>query len=494
MARQEDTMRPLRYRLCSMTLLATALAWAPAPAHAQAAQAPAAAPDPKAILQILENAFVSVADRATPSVVNVSVKAKKSASAEGAPSPETEQRFREFFGPEFYERFFERRGPRQEPERAAGSGVIVDGRGYILTNHHVIENADEIEVRLSDDRKFPAKLVGRDSKTDLAVLKIEPTGTVLPPALLGDSDKLRIGQWAIAIGNPFGLDRTVTVGIISATGRTRVGVATYEAFIQTDASINPGNSGGPLLNLDGRVVGINTAIVSSGQGIGFAIPISMARDIMTQLINRGKVVRGWLCVAIQDLSPELAASLGVKEDAGALVAAVMKDGPAAAAGLRPGDVIVEFGGAAIKDVPDLQKRVAAVEPGRAAPVTVMREQKTVTLSVKIGEQPPDDAMEAEAGDEILGLTVEPLTPETARQNRLEARSGLLVTEVAPGSAGAAAGIRPGDAILEVNRGPVGDAAAFRQAVAGLRPGESVPVYLQRGGGANEYVMLTAPRP
>jgi serine protease Do len=236
------------------------------------------------------------------------------------------------------------------------------------------------------------------------------------------------------------------------------------------------------------------AIVSSGQGIGFAIPINMARDIMTQLINRGKVVRGWLGVAIQDLSPELAASLGVKEDAGALVAAVMKDGPAAA-GLRPGDVIVEFGGAAIKDVPDLQKRVAAVEPGRAAPVTVMREQKTVTLSVKVGEQPTDDAMEpAEGDDEILGLTVEPLTPETARQHRLAARSGLLVTEVAPGSAGAAAGIRPGDAILEVNRGPVGDAAAFRQAVAGLRPGESVPVYLQRGGGANEYVMLTAPRP
>jgi len=185
----------------------------------------------------------------------------------------------------------------------------------------------------------------------------------------------------------------------------------------------------------------------------------------------------------------------VKEDAGALVAAVMKDGPAAAAGLRPGDVIVEFGGSTIKDVPDLQKRVAAVEPGRAAPVTVMREKKTVTLSIKIGEQPTDDAMEAaEAGDEILGLTVEPLTPETAQQNRLAVRSGLLVTEVAPGSAGAAAGIKPGDAILEVNRRPVSDTEAFRQAVAGLKPGESVPVYLQRGGGANEYVMLTAPQP
>jgi len=243
------------------------------------------------------------------------------------------------------------------------------------------------------------------------------------------------------------------------------------------------------------VVGINTAIVSSGQGIGFAIPINMARDIMTQLINRGKVVRGWLGIGIQDLSPELAAGFGVKQDAGVLVADVMKDGPAAAAGLRSGDVIVEFGGSAIKDVPDLQKRVAAIEPGRAASVKVMREKKVVTLSVTIGEQPTDDAVEtAEDGDEILGLTVEPLTPESAQQNRLAARSGLLVTEGAPGSAGAAAGIKPGDAILEVNRRPVSDAAAFRQAVAGLKPGESVPVYLQRGGGPNEYVVLTAPGP
>jgi serine protease Do len=371
----------------------------------------------------------------------------------------------------------------------------VDARGYILTNNHVVENATEVEVRLSDDRKFKATVVGRDARTDLAVLKVESPGGPLPVAPLGDSDKLRVGQWAIAIGNPFGLDRTVTAGIISATGRTHVGVATYEAFIQTDASINPGNSGGPLLNLDGRVVGINTAIVSSGQGIGFAIPINMARDIMTQLIARGRVVRGWLGVVIQDLTPELAAGFGVKEDAGVLVAEVMKDGPADAAGLKPGDIIVGFGGTPIKDVTDLQKRVAAVEPGRPTPLAVMRDRKTVTLRVKVGEQPTDEAMAAaESGDEILGLTVEPLTPETAQQNRLATRRGLLVTEVAPGSPGAAAGIKPGDAILEVNRRPVGDAAALKQIVAGLKPGESVPVYLQRGGGRSEYVMLTAPRP
>ena len=486
-------------RAVAVPLLLVLLGVLAPPTLAQQPRAPqpprpaAPVPDSQRLLRALEDAFVSVADRATPSVVNVSVKVKREARSESGAAPEMEERFREFFGPELFERFFPRRAPRNEG-RAAGSGVLVDPRGYILTNNHVVENATEIEVRLSDDRKFKAALVGRDGRTDLAVLKIENPAGPLPVADLGDSDRLRVGQWAIAIGNPFGLDRTVTAGIISATGRTHVGLATYEAFIQTDASINPGNSGGPLLNLDGRVVGINTAIVSSGQGIGFAIPINMARDIMTQLINRGKVVRGWLGIGIQDLSPELAAGFGVKEDAGVLVADVMKDGPAAAAGFRPGDVIVEFGGSAIKDVPDLQKRVAAIEPGRAAPVTVVREKKTVTLSVKIGEQPTDDAMDAAEGDEILGLTVEPLTPETAQQNRLAARSGLLVIEVAPGSAGAAAGIKPGDAILEVNRQPVSDAVGFRQAVAGLKPGESVPVYLQRGGGANEYVVLTAPRP
>src|SRR6266852_3878671 len=494
MARQEDTMRPLRYRLCSMTLLATALVWAPVPAHAQSAPAPAAAPDAKAILQILENAFVSVADRATQSVVNVSVKAKKSAAAEGPPSPETEQRFREFFGPEFYERFFKRRGPRQEPERAAGSGVIVDGRGYILTNHHVIENADEIEVRLSDDRKFPAKLVGRDSKTDLAVLKIEPGGTALPVAALGDSDKLRIGQWAIAIGNPFGLDRTVTVGIISATGRTRVGVATYEAFIQTDASIKPGNSGGPLLNLDGRVIGINTAIVSTGQGIGFSIPINMAREVMTQLIDKGRVVRGWLGVSIQDLSPDLAAGFGVPGAGGVLVADVIKDSPAAAGGLKAGDIIVELAGSPIKESTDLQKRVAAIPPGGPAALTVLRDRKPTKLSIKIGEQPTDETVVAAVPKGAgLGLSVEALTPDLARTYGLTGRSGVVVTDVAEGSAAAAAGIRGGDLILEINRRAVGSLEEFRKIVGGLKPGDSVPVQLQRGGGGGrEYVVLKAP--
>src|SRR5262249_16302554 len=360
--------------------LAPAIAAALLVAGEVAAQStPTPAIDPKTILQALEDAFVSVADHVTPAVVNVSVKSRRAPEGGGGEGPESEQGVREFFGPEFYERFFRRR-PREEA-RSTGSGVIVDAAGYILTNNHVVENAGEIEVRLSDDRKFKAAIVGRDPKTDLAVLRVDTGGTKLPVAALGNSDKLRIGQWAIAIGNPVGLDRTVTVGIISATGRTRVGVATYEAFIQTDASINPGNSGGPLLNLEGQVVGINTAIVSTGQGIGFSIPINMAREIMTQLIAKGRVVRGWLGIAIQDLTRELAAGLGVKPDSGVLVSDVMKDSPAQAGGLKPGDIIVEFAGGPVKDVTDLQKKVAAVEPGKPTALAVIRDKARTPLSV-----------------------------------------------------------------------------------------------------------------
>jgi S1-C subfamily serine protease len=286
----------------------------------------------------------------------------------------------------------------------------------------------------------------------------------------------------------------VTVGIISATGRTRVGVATYEAFIQTDASINPGNSGGPLLNLDGRVIGINTAIVATGQGIGFSIPINMAREVMGQLISKGRVVRGWLGIVIQDLTDELAAGFGVKAGDGVLVSDVMAGGPADRGGLRPGDIIVEFAGVPIKEVTDLQKRVAAAEPGQPTGVKVIRDRTPATLAVEVGEQPGEEAVVAALQKEQgLGLTIEPLTAEAAQKFNLTARSGVVVIEVAPGSSGAAAGIRPGDAILEVNRTPVPDVRTFKEIMASVKPGDSVPVYLQRGGGGrNEYVVLKAP--
>jgi S1-C subfamily serine protease len=312
-------------------------------------------------------------------------------------------------------------------------------------------------------------------------------------AELGDSDKLRIGQWAIAIGNPFGLDRTVTVGIISATGRTKVGVATYEAFIQTDASINPGNSGGPLLNLDGRVVGINTAILSSGQGIGFAIPINMVREVMTQLIDKGRVVRGWLGISIQDLTDDLAAGFGASGKGGVLVADVMKDSPAEASGLKAGDIIVDLSGTAVKDVTELQKRVAAVPPGQSVAMTVLRDRKPTKLTVKVGEQPGEETIVAAAPKGTgLGVTVEAPTEEMTQALGLRSGAGVVVTEVAAGSVAEAAGIKEGDLILEVNRRRTATVDDFKKAVAALKPGDAVPVQVERSGAGRQYVVLKVP--
>src|SRR2546427_393165 len=389
--------------------------------------------DPRALLHALEEAFTTVADRVTPAVVNVSTVPRKQ-SAE-----ETPERFREFFGEEFYERFFRRR-PREDT-RASGSGVTVDPRGYILTNNHVIENAQDITVRLSDGRKFTAKLVGRDPKTDLAVLKVEAPSP-LPAAELGDSDHLRVGQWAIAIVNPFGLDRTVTVGIISA-------------------------------------------LVAAGQGIGFSIPINQAKEVMRQLIASGRVVRGWLGIAIQDVTDELAGTFGVKE--GVLVAEVMKGGPAEAAGVRQGDVIVELNGAPIKEVPELQRRVAAVAPGQPVRLKVIRERKPVALSVTVTEMPAEEPVLAGAPDEeSWGLGVEPLSGEAAAQLGLTIAGGLLVTDVVTGGPADRAGLRRGDVIVEVGKKPVADPAALFRMLAQLKPGDRVLVFVQRpssGGGA-----------
>lgn len=466
-------------------IVAVALVLLVMPASPAAAQRSAPKIDPKAVLRSLEDAFTSVADRVTPAVVNVSTVSSK-ASAPG----EDPERFREFFGEEFYEKYFKRR-PREDA-RASGSGVIVDPKGYILTNNHVVENAREITVRLSDSRKFTATLVGRDPKTDLAVLKIDSPNP-LPVAEMGDSDRLKVGQWAIAIGNPFGLDRTVTVGIISATARTRVGVATYENFIQTDASINPGNSGGPLLNLDGRVIGVNTAIVAAGQGIGFSIPINEARLVMNQLIKSGRVVRGWLGVAIQDVTDELSRSFGVREREGVLVADVIKGGPAEKAGVRPGDVVVEFNGVKIKEVPDLQRRVANVTPGETVKLTVVRDKQMVPVTVAIGEMPAEATAVAavERETEGLGMQVEALAPDAAERLRLPFSQGLIVTDVASGGPADRAGLRRGDVILEVERRPVMDLAELRRALTAAPAGSAVLLYVHRPGGVgrNQYLVL-----
>ena len=329
-----------------------------------------------------ENPFVRVAEMVTPAVVNIST------VTTGKGRNPSEQ-FRPFgndpFFRDFFDRFFEGM-PRQHRQTSLGSGVIIEKGGLILTNNHVIKDADEITVKFANKEEAKGKVVGTDPKTDLAVIRVS-TKEDLPVVALGDSDALHVGQWAIAIGNPFGLDHTLTVGVISATGRSEVGIAAYENFIQTDASINPGNSGGPLLNIRGEVIGINTAIVASGQGIGFAIPVNMARKVMDDLVKKGKVTRGWLGVGIQPLTPELAKSFALSADEGILVNQVMPRSPAEVAGVKTGDLILNVDGKPVKDPRDLQRIIAETEIGKSLELTILRDKTKRTVKVQVGEMP-----------------------------------------------------------------------------------------------------------
>jgi serine protease Do len=329
-----------------------------------------------------DSPFVRVAERVTPSVVNIST------VTSGKGRTPSEQ-FRPFgndpFFRDFFDRFFEGM-PHRRQQTSLGSGLIIDKGGLILTNNHVVKDADEITVKFADKHEVKGKVVGTDPKTDLAVIRVSAKDD-LPVAILGDSDVLRVGEWAIAIGNPFGLDHTLTVGVVSATGRSEVGIATYENFIQTDASINPGNSGGPLLNIKGEVIGINTAIVASGQGIGFAIPVNMARKVMGDLVKKGKVTRGWLGVGIQRLTPELAKSFGVNVDDGVLVSQVMPKSPAEAAGLKTGDLILSIDGKPVKEPRQLQTLIAEADIGKSLEFSILREKEKRTLKIQIGEMP-----------------------------------------------------------------------------------------------------------
>jgi serine protease Do len=464
--------------------LALVLFLVPAPLVAP----PAAAQDGRGVLQGLQDAFVDVAQFVKPAVVNIAT-TQRPRPQEGRRTPPQvppffRGPFRDFFGEDFFERFFGE-APQRE-RRSLGSGVIVDKRGYILTNNHVIEQADQIEVRLSDKRKFTAAVIGKDPKTDLAVIKIDAPDD-LPVAKLGDSGKIRIGEWAMAIGNPFGLDQTVTVGVISAVGRSDVGITTYEDFIQTDASINPGNSGGPLVNINGEVIGINTAIVATGQGIGFAIPINMAREIKDRLIAQGKVVRAWLGVGIQELTEELAAQFAVKPEDGVLVGNVMQDSPADRGGMKTGDIIQEFNGTRISNVRQLQREVAQSSVGSPAQIRVLREKKPLTLTIVLGEQPADlsaasepAAPPSEAADRF-GLTVQDLTAELRDQLRLKDPDGVVVSGVEDAGPAARAGIRPGDVITEANREPVRNSRDFARILGQLRQGQNLLLLVRRDG-------------
>jgi len=331
--------------------------------------------------------FVELARRVKPGVVNISTKkvVKGGGRVFRQFSPPSRERdlFRDFFGEEFFNRFFGETPQRDFVQRSLGSGFIIDKDGHIITNNHVIEGASEIRVRLSTEKEFDAEIIGRDSKTDLALIKIKSWND-LPVVELGDSDKVEIGEWVMAIGNPFGLSQTVTVGIVSAKGRV-IGSGPYDDFIQTDASINPGNSGGPLFNIKGEVVGINTAIVASGQGIGFAIPINVAREIIPQLKKKGKVTRGGIGVYVQKMTPELAKSFGLEKGEGALVADVIAGGAAETAGIRRGDVIIRFDGKDVHEMNELPRIVAATPVGKEVEVEILREGKPLKLKLKVGE-------------------------------------------------------------------------------------------------------------
>ncbi|XOF33174.1 MAG: DegQ family serine endoprotease [Candidatus Electrothrix sp. YB6] len=447
-----------------------------------------------AMLDRSAKAFSSVVKKAGPAVVYIEVeKSAARGSSPGQPNLFDDPIFEHFFG----KRFQQKPSPSPFKRHGAGSGFIIAPDGLILTNNHVVEDADNIRVRLADKQEFTASVVGTDPQSDVALIQID--GKNLPFLPLGDSDQLEVGEWVIAIGSPFELSQTVTVGVVSAKGRSKIGINDYENFIQTDAAINPGNSGGPLLNIHGKVVGINTAIFSrSGgyMGIGFAIPINMAKAIEGQLRDKGKVTRGWLGLAIQDMNEDLAHSFGVNRAEGILVSEVTEGSPAEKAGIKQGDILVELDGRKLIDVDDLRNRVALTAPGSTIKLRIIRDGKRDDINVVIAEQPADFSratrlrMKKQSSSALdkMGLTLQELTPELAKQFGYSEQQGVIVTEVTEYSPADSVGIQPGQLIEEVNRVRVHNLAELKDAVKkGKNPNQ---VLLRiRAGKYSKYVVL-----
>jgi serine protease Do len=406
--------------------------------------------------------------------------------------PLPDKGLRDFFGDEFFRHFFGEIPEEQMKQRSLGSGVVVSEDGYILTNNHVVTDAEEIVVTFSEKEKYEAEIIGRDPKTDLALIKIK-VDKPIPAARLGDSDKLRIGDWVVAIGNPFGLGSTVTAGIVSAKGRV-IGAGPYDNFIQTDASINPGNSGGPLFNLDGEVIGINTAIFTQSGGnvgIGFAIPINMAKSVMSQLKEKGRVTRGWLGVAIQSVTPEIKEKFGLKTTEGALIGEVTKGSPAEMGGLKRGDVIISFDGKKVKEMNNLPSIVADTAVGKTVEIIVIRKGKEKRLTLEVGELKEETRMAAGAIPEIeesFGLSVQQLTPELAESLSLKGEKGVLVSGVREGSPASEAGLQRGDLIQEIENKPVENMDAYRKIMGESASREQILMVI-RHGGHSRYVVL-----
>ncbi len=438
------------------------------------------------------NGFAAVVKPVLPAVVNISsskiIKAQRNL-------PDSQ-----FFNDPFFQQFFgnqfgQMQRPRDQREKSLGSGVILSADGYILTNNHVVDGASDIRVSLNDKREFQAKVIGTDPKTDVAVLKISASG--LPTMPLGDSSRIQVGDLALAIGDPFGLGETVTMGIVSATGRSGLGIEGYEDFIQTDASINPGNSGGALINASGNLIGINTAILAGegggNRGIGFAIPINLARNVMEQILQHGRVVRGYLGVHIQNVTPELAKAFGIQENHGALVADVAPGTPGARAGIEKGDIILALDGQPVEDINQLTLRIMQMSPGTLVHLKIVRNGQPRDVAVTLGELPEKNetvASNPSGGGALDGVQVEDLTPDIARQLGLPALAkGVVVTDVDPASVAADRGLQRGDVIQEVNRQPVSNMRQYEQAMS--RANKQQALLLVNRGGATVYLVIEA---
>lgn len=438
------------------------------------------------------NGFTEVAKLVTPAVVNITTVTTEKVSDGRSMPDELRDRMDEFFGKPFGPRGRAPQGPgepRGPRGGGQGSGVIVSSDGYILTNNHVIDNAREVTVTLPDKREFKGKIVGTDPKTDLAVVKIEADN--LPTIAWGDASHLQVGEYVLAVGNPFGLNSTVTLGIVSALGRGRMGITQYEDFIQTDAAINPGNSGGALVNTKGELVGINTAIFSQTggyQGVGFAVSTTMGKPIYESLVKTGKVVRGYLGIGIQDLNQDLAKSFGIKESKGALVSDVKDDSPAGQAGLKQGDIITSYQGTPVEDAVALQRLVTKTIVGSKVAVRVLRDGHERDLTVTIGEQPDTTQIakveSGEADYAFAGVAVQDLDQDTAKELGIKGKAqGVVVTRVEPDSGAEKAGLMPGDVIKEINRHPVKSVKDFEKMSAGVKKGDNLLILINRRGAA-----------
>jgi serine protease Do len=458
--------------------------------QAQKDAVPSSEPQKNAPAQVMmddiSRVFEQSARKVSPSVVAITAEQSVQVqSSFGMP----DDAFKDFFGEDFFKRFFGQTPQEQRRTvRSLGSGVIVSSDGTILTNNHVVENADKLFVVIGDHTNYPAKVVGTDPQTDVAVIRIDTNN--LPAAALGNSDDIKVGQWVIAVGNPFQLMHTVTAGIISAKGRSSVGLADYEDFFQTDASINPGNSGGALADLNGNVIGINTAIASPSGGnigIGFAIPINMARQVMDSLINKGKVIRGYMALLPQDIDENLAKAFNLKSTEGVLVGDVTPGGPADKAGIKRGDIILSFEGKKVENSTQLRMMIADTAPNTVVKVGLLRQGKEMDVNVTLAERPkerqePSGAREAPEGQtsEKLGLSVQDLTPDIAKQLGYEKEKGVLVADVASGSPAEDAGLQRGDLIKEVNREPVESVREFEKAIRQFKSGDVAALLIRRG--------------